>query len=141
MKKKFEPPTEQEMIDFAKLRNLNVDASYLWNMWNDGDWIKANGEPIRNWKQTMWVHHRCNEERGIISSCCKCNRKPAPYIKGQDRDGHPYHYCHNHKPAPPPLPEEIREMVEPIGKIPPEKKPEPVYKLRKKLLDCKRQKR
>lgn len=133
-KKKFEPPTKQEMVDFGKLRNLLVDAEWLWNYWNDGDWIKANGEPIRSWKQTMWTHHKFNVEQDRNHPCARSNcKKPGVYPKGKDRDGHTYYYCHWHKPAPEPLPREIQKMAEPIGKIPPEKKSEPIYKQRKAL--------
>ena len=131
--KKLKPPTKQEMIDYAKQRNLNVDADWLWDYWSEGDWIKANGEPIRNWKQTMLTHHKCNEEKTVKYYCHACKKSPAPYIKGADRDGRPYRYCHNHRPKPPPMPKQIQEMVSGIGEIPPETKPEPVYKLRKKL--------
>jgi len=135
--KRLEPPTKQEMVDYAKLRNLNIDAAWVWDMWDAGDWIKANGEPIRNWKQTMLVHHRCNEERGKAPGCRVCGKRPAPYIKGQDSDGNPYHYCHIHKPSEPRPPEAVQEMAAGLLKTPAEKKPEPVWQTRKRLLKTK----
>jgi hypothetical protein len=133
--KQFDPPTKQEMIDYAKLKNLNINAADVWNMWDAGDWIKANGEPIRSWKQTMWTHHMCNEEKGKAPACQVCKKRPAPYIKGQDSDGNPYHYCHNHKPPEPPSPPQVQEMARGIGVIPLEPKPEPIYKQRKRLFE------
>lgn len=108
--KKFKPPTKQEMIDYAKSRNLNVDADWLWEYWKEGDWHKANGDPIRNWKQTMLVHHKCNEGKRIKYYCRECKKSPAPYVDGADRDGHPCHYCHTHKPQRP-MPQQIQEMA------------------------------
>lgn len=130
---KFKPPTKQEMVDYAKMKNLNVDADWLWNMWDAGDWIKANGEAIQSWKQTMWTHHRCNEERGMAPACQICRKRPAPYIKGQNSDGNAYHYCHTHKPLQPPAPPQIAELAQGIGKIPPEDKPEPAWKQYQRL--------
>lgn len=114
MAKRIEPPTKQQMIDYAKQRNLNVDADWLWDYWNEGSWIKANGQPILNWKQTMLTHHRCNEEKPVKYYCCKCKKSPAPYTSGSDRDGHPYHYCHLHKP-PSKIAPEIKEMAKPLA--------------------------
>lgn len=131
--KKFKPPTKQEMIDYARKRNLDVNADKLWDIWSEGEWIKSNGKPIHNWKQTMLVHDMINSKHDKVFVCCKCSKKPAPYVEGRDRDGHTYHYCHWHKPKPPPLTKAMQEMTEPISKIPPEKKPEPVYKLRKRM--------
>ncbi len=110
---------KQEMIDFAKLRNLLVDADWLWDYWNDGDWIKANGKPVRSWKQSMWTHHKFNVEQDRNHQCAHSNcKKAGVYPKGKDRDGHTYYYCHDHKPAPPQAPQEITDMAKGLLKTP-----------------------
>jgi len=122
MAKRIEPPTKEEMIEFAKLRNLNVDAEYLWGHWTDGDWYNIKGKPVLpRWKQHMWTHHRINESKDKSYTCHICKKSPAPYIKGRDSEGHPYHFCHLHKPQPPPPPKIVKDMAKDIGKIPEEK--------------------
>ena len=121
-KKKFNPPTKQEMIDFARLRNLNVDADTMYQRWEDGEWCNIKGRAVLpHWKLHLWTHHQINEAKDISYRCHVCTKSPAPYIEGRDRDGHPYHFCHDHKPRPKPVPEQIQKMTEGIGDIPKDK--------------------
>ena len=132
MAKKLEPPTKEQMIDYARQRNLNVDADWLWEYWNEGEWVKANGQPVRNWKQTMLTHHKFNEEKPIKYSCKICRKSPAPYISGSDRDGHPYHFCHLHKPKPKINPK-IKELAQNLLHSPLEEKTSSNEQVRKLL--------
>ncbi|KKK87182.1 hypothetical protein LCGC14_2755800 [marine sediment metagenome] len=136
--KKFKPPTLEEIEAYAKEKSLLVDATFFFNYFEASDppWHDSNGKAVRSWKQKMWTWHRMYQERGEYHTCSQswC-KKRGVYIKGADRDGHPYYWCLDHKPKPPPLPKAVEDMVRGIGDIPPEKKTEPVWKQRKRLLN------
>jgi len=98
------------MVDYAVEKGLLVDAEWLWNYYEAGEWHDKFGEPVRSWKQKMWTSHRKTLEHGGCHKCQKCD-KPGVYIEGKDRDGHPYYYCHDHKPKPKPMPKEVAKMA------------------------------
>lgn len=137
MAKKIDPPTEQECIDYAAKNNLLVDGHKFYKYYESTDWMYQDKKgmivPVKLWKGKMWTWHNRAEEQSVVFKCSKCGKKPAPYISGCDRDGHPYHYCHLHKPQPKIAPE-IKEMAKGIGVIPHGKEPEPAWKQRKKLI-------
>lgn len=117
--KKLEPPTKQEMIDYAKEKNLLVDADYLWEHWNSGEWINIRGRAVLpRWKQHMWTHHRIALTKDVAHKCHRCRRKPGVYPDGRDRDGHVYYACHDCRPIPKPMPEQVRKMAKGTLKTP-----------------------
>lgn len=50
-KKRFVPPTLEEVTEYARSRNSNVDPKRFWEYFNAGDWTDAKGQPVRSWKQ------------------------------------------------------------------------------------------
>lgn len=50
-KKEFIPPTLEEVVEYAKQRNSNVDPKDFFEYFNEGKWVDSKGEPVRNWKQ------------------------------------------------------------------------------------------
>ncbi len=57
-KKTFAPPTLEQVQEYIRENNYDVDAQkFIWHYSKLG-WKKANGKPVKNWKQTLiqvWV--------------------------------------------------------------------------------------
>ena len=124
----FEPPTLEEVEDYVRAKNLNVDPGWWWNYFDAGDWIKSNGKPVTSWKQTLWTHSKMNDERTGKRPChtqdCKGD---GVYPDGHDRDGHPYYRCIDHKPAAKPATIDVKmQEITPVVKL-------KVWKERKRL--------
>ncbi len=132
--KKFKPPTLPECEAYVREKGLLVDPEFFFNYYEAMEWHDKADEAVKRWKGKMWTWHRANVQHGQHRRCSYGSCKAlGVYPAGEDRDGHVYYRCINHKPAPKPLPKQIQEMVKPIGNIPPEKKPEQVWVQRKKL--------
>lgn len=53
-KKKFEPPTIDEVKQWFIEQGSTAEAgAKAWQYYNDGEWIDAKGQPVRNWRQKM----------------------------------------------------------------------------------------
>lgn len=54
IKKEFEPPTLQEVQQwFTEQGSTAEQGAKAWNYYNDGNWIDAKGQPVKNWRQKM----------------------------------------------------------------------------------------
>jgi hypothetical protein len=51
--KPFIPPTLEEVEEYCKNRNNNVDAKKFWDYYNDSNWTDQQGKQVKNWKQKM----------------------------------------------------------------------------------------
>jgi hypothetical protein len=49
-KKRFIPPTLEEVKLYVMAELLNVDPIEFWKGYSDGGWIDVHGKPVRNWK-------------------------------------------------------------------------------------------
>ena len=58
-KKKFTPPTLEEVQAYCKQRNNSVDPKDFFDYYNESGWIDKKGDPVRNWKQKviMWERY------------------------------------------------------------------------------------
>lgn len=58
-KKKFVPPTLEEVRAYILEKRLNVDAQKLFDYYEAGDWHDGNGKAVKNWKQKCltWDKH------------------------------------------------------------------------------------
>lgn len=61
-KKKFIPPTLEEIIEYCKSRNSSVDPYEFYEFFTSDEdklWTDSNGKPVVNWKQKLitWEHH------------------------------------------------------------------------------------
>lgn len=52
-KKKFIPPTLDEVIAYCRERNSPVDPKRFYDYFNEGHWVDGQGQPVRNWKQKL----------------------------------------------------------------------------------------
>lgn len=58
-KKKFTPPSFEEVEAYCKERNSPVSPKDFFDYFDTGHWIDSKGEPVRNWKQKIitWENH------------------------------------------------------------------------------------
>ena len=52
-KKKFVPPTLEEVTEYCRSRNSPVDPKKFWEYFNEGGWKDAKGNAVKNWKQKI----------------------------------------------------------------------------------------
>lgn len=49
----FRRPTLKQITDYCKSRNSSVNPEKFFNNYESSGWIKANGQPVKNWKATI----------------------------------------------------------------------------------------
>lgn len=69
-KKEFVPPTLDEVREYARSRNSNIDVSFFYDYYNAGHWVDGKGNPVKNWKQKFLTWERNNGGS---------SKQPAPY--------------------------------------------------------------
>jgi len=52
-KKKFIPPTLEEVREFISINTLKVCPDTFFKYFEAGDWIDSKGNPVRSWKQKI----------------------------------------------------------------------------------------
>lgn len=50
-RKRFVPPTLEEVREYVRQRGSRVDPVQFWEYFNEGGWVDAKGQPVKNWKQ------------------------------------------------------------------------------------------
>lgn len=60
-KKGFIPPTLDDIEAYCLERNNNVDARQFFDYFNTGNWVDANGNHVKNWKQKMITWEKYNK--------------------------------------------------------------------------------
>lgn len=60
VKKRFTPPTQEEVEAYCKERNSSVDPQAFYEYFTQGNWTDSKGQKVRNWKQKLitWENHR-----------------------------------------------------------------------------------
>lgn len=53
VKKVFTPPTLEEVQEYCRSRNNNVDAKKFFDFFEASDWVDSKGNKVRNWKQKV----------------------------------------------------------------------------------------
>lgn len=68
----FVPPTLEEVQEYAKSRNSNVDPKRFWDYFDAGNWKDSKGKPVKNWKQKFitWESKQDppKSERGVAEN-------------------------------------------------------------------------
>jgi predicted phage replisome organizer len=59
----FTPPTLAEVQAYVTEKNLNINAVYFFEFYDEGNWHDTKGNPVKNWKQKAITWHRKNEEK------------------------------------------------------------------------------
>ena len=57
-RKRFVPPTLEEITTYCKERNNNVDPKKFFDYYQAGEWKDAKGNPVKNWKQKLITWER-----------------------------------------------------------------------------------
>lgn len=65
---KFIPPTLEEIKEYCKQRNNNIDPQYFYDFFNVANWIDSNGKQVKNWKQKIITWERNNQQRNTNKS-------------------------------------------------------------------------
>ena len=63
-KKKFLPPTVEEVSEYCKERGNGIDANHFVDYYAVNEWKKKDGTPITNWKQCVLTWEQREKENG-----------------------------------------------------------------------------
>lgn len=72
-RKRFTPPTLEEVIEYARERGSTVDPKQFWEYYNAGGWKDAKGNPVRNWKQKFLTWEKHEAPKGAAPARPKTN--------------------------------------------------------------------
>ncbi|MDY3939787.1 MAG: helix-turn-helix domain-containing protein [Spirochaetia bacterium] len=61
-KKKFTPPTLEEVEKYIIEKSLNVEAKVFFEYFNEGGWIDSKGNAVNNWKQKLLTWNSFNSK-------------------------------------------------------------------------------
>lgn len=64
-KKKFIPPTLEEIKEYAKQKNMTLNPEEFYNYFTEGNWIDSKGNKVKNWKQKMltWNNYKQKQDK------------------------------------------------------------------------------
>ena len=86
-KKRFVPPTLEDVRAYCKERNSSVDPLKFFEYYTAGNWKDSKGNPVRNWKQKLitWERRDENGRADVKSSSAKVSggnkKKPTGGFK------------------------------------------------------------
>ena len=60
-RKRFTPPTFEEVQAYCKERNNNVDAKKFYDYYDTANWYDGKGEKVKNWKQKVITWEKNNK--------------------------------------------------------------------------------
>ena len=52
-RKRFKPPTLEEVNAYIQERQLKVDGKKFYDYFDVGKWVDSKGNPVKNWKQKL----------------------------------------------------------------------------------------
>lgn len=52
-KKRFKPPTLEEVIEYCRERGSSVDPKQFYEYFQAGNWTDSKGQKVKNWKQKL----------------------------------------------------------------------------------------
>ena len=84
--RKFEKPTLEEVEEYCKNRNSNVDAKTFYDYFEVGGWVDSKGNKVKNWKQKIitWERNRAPKEEKIPEWFDKEQKSEKPSTQEQD---------------------------------------------------------
>lgn len=83
-RKRFTPPTLDEVIAYCKQRGNKVDPKRFYDYYTEGEWKDGKGNPVRNWKQKLLTWER---ESGNQRSTAKPDPRAAQDYQQRHYDG------------------------------------------------------
>lgn len=76
-RKKFVPPSLDEVEQYVEEKGLAIDASRFFDFYTAGEWHDSGGKPVKNWKQKALTWDRWEQE----------NRKSKPPVSSSSAWG------------------------------------------------------
>lgn len=72
-RKRFTPPTLEEVQAYVTERGSSVDANEFFEYYQTGHWIDSEGKPVQNWKQKLltWEKHEHQKKKPYAAECKK----------------------------------------------------------------------
>lgn len=67
-------PTLEEVESYVREKNLNVDPTFFYEFFSEGEWLDSKGEPVKNWKQKLITWSNQNN-KGYRSENTRARRK------------------------------------------------------------------
>lgn len=67
-KRAFVPPTLEEVEEYAKQRNSNVNPKQFYEYFTETNWTDTNGKKVRSWKGKFitWEGYRTNGNQPVV---------------------------------------------------------------------------
>lgn len=59
-RKIFDPPTLEEVTEYCKQRNNNVDPKVFYDYFSVSNWVDSKGNKVKNWKQKVITWEKNN---------------------------------------------------------------------------------
>lgn len=94
------PVSRSELFQYVREKNLDVDAEVFWNYYEENDWTKKNGLPVKDWKKTLATWAAREKKTG---------NRPAPIEPPRIPE-----YKHEEVKDPVQMPDEIRRKIEKV---------------------------
>ncbi len=64
-RKSFTPPSLEEVLEYIREKQLNVDGNMFYHYFSEGDWVDSRGNKVKNWKQKLltWDSHHQSQKK------------------------------------------------------------------------------
>lgn len=72
IRKKFTPPTLEEVEQYIAERKSSVNAKEFYDFYAVNDWKDSNDKPVKNWKQKLITWDKRNKKSSCRDSSCQC---------------------------------------------------------------------
>lgn len=81
-RKQFVPPTVDEIRTYADSIGYNLDAQFFFDYYESANWIRSDGNPVLNWKQTVQSWKKRDETK----TQPKPKGRPNPALDYEQRE-------------------------------------------------------
>lgn len=112
-RKKFSPPTLQEITEYVKKNNYVVDTKKFFDYYTASGWIDSNGHKVRSWKQKVitWsgrggLDGKKTKLLPIIGKICGLPGCCMPAVYKDTKGNYDHYYCREH------MPKEVKQYYE-----------------------------
>lgn len=82
--KKFIPPTLEEVEEYVKSSNRNVDAKMFFDYYSVNDWKDSKGNKVKNWKQKLITWDKRDKKSSQIRASVNYVENPNDWSEGKE---------------------------------------------------------
>jgi hypothetical protein len=79
-KKKFVPPTLEEVKAYVAEKNLDVDPQKFFDYYEAGDWHDGNGKAVKSWKQKCLTWDKHDNGRQVTTQPQQVTTEPKDIV-------------------------------------------------------------